>query len=126
MISCFSELFHFFKGGLARRDGPFINSSVGGAAFMPIVGAICFGLKTLSSVFCEKLPSRRQRSFNILAMRKGKYEYAFSSLTVSAWNFCVRLEYFLWPRSLPAAVSCFPLERCILWSMAANIIRMMK
>ena len=88
-----------FQRWFKKKDGPFINSSVGGAAFMPIAGAICLGLKTLSSVFCEKLPSRRQRSFNILAMRKGKYKYAFSSLTVSAWNFCVRLEYFLWPRS---------------------------
>ena len=35
-----SELFHFFSSGLARRDGPFINSSVEGADFTPIVGAI--------------------------------------------------------------------------------------
>ena len=36
--------------GFSKRDGPFINTSVGGGSFMPSVGAICFGLKALSSV----------------------------------------------------------------------------
>ena len=36
--------------GFSKLDGPFINTSVGEGSFVPSVGAICFGLKALSSV----------------------------------------------------------------------------
>ena len=58
--------------GLGRRDGPLSNSSAEGAAFIPMVGAICLGLNRLSPVGWEKLPSKRQRYLSIVAVMKGK------------------------------------------------------
>ena len=55
----FHNHFNFFNNeskinlegaGLGRRDGPLSNSSAEGAAFIPMVEAICLGLNRLSPV----------------------------------------------------------------------------
>ena len=73
-----------------------------------------------------KLTSYTGHLCNILHTRNGKQLYCFSSLTTSAWNFCDLLEYFRWPCCFPSLVSFGLQFRCILWSMAAIITRMMK
>ena len=93
------------------------GTSVGGVVFMSIIGAICFGLNTLPFLW------KRAHYFNTLTTVKGirnscnfvplwptQHGISGSSSRTSKKK----------PHSSPFSGIFVPLDRCMLWSIAAN------